>query len=203
MEFADLLRQRRMVRHYAPDPIPHETLERIVRTVRRAPSGGFSQGQRLIVVTDADTRAQIAEVMREDEWVAEGREPWLGVAPAHVIVCTREQDYHDRYNQPDKLAVTGGVELEWPAPFWFVDAGAALMLVLLAAIDEGLGAGVYGVTVPELPAFRELLGIPGDVAVVAGVTLGRALPDPEASRVSSRKTQLRRGLDEVVRWNRW
>jgi len=203
MQFEDLLRERRMVRHYAPDPIPRETLERIVRTVRRAPSGGFSQGQRLLVVTEADTRARIAGLLHEDEWVAEGREPWLSVAPAHVIVCTREQDYHDRYNQPDKLAVTGGVEIEWPAPFWFVDAGAALMLVLLAAIDEGLGAGVYGVTVPELPAFRELLGIPDDVAVVAGVTLGRPLPDPEASRVSSRMTQLRRGLGEVVHWNRW
>ena len=203
MEFTDLLRERRMVRHYAPDPIPRETLERIVRTVRRAPSGGFSQGQRLIVVTDAHTRARIAQLLHQDEWVAQGREPWLSVAPAHVIVCTREQDYHERYNQPDKLAVTGGVEIEWPAPFWFVDAGAALMLVLLAAIDEGLGAGVYGVTVPELPAFRELLDIPDDVAVVAGVTLGRPLPDPEASRVSSRKTQLRRGLEEVVHWNRW
>lgn len=43
MEFADLLRQRRMVRHYLPDPIPRETIERIVAVVRRAPSGGFSK----------------------------------------------------------------------------------------------------------------------------------------------------------------
>jgi nitroreductase len=203
VEFADLLKQRRMVRHYAPDPVPRETLERVVRTVRRAPSGGFSQGQRLIVVTDPDTRARIAELLHEDEWVAQGHEPWLSVAPVHVVVCTREQDYHDRYNEPDKLAQTGGIEVEWPAPFWFVDAGAALMLVLLAAIDEGLGAGVYGVTVPELPAFRALLGIPDDVAVVAGVTVGRPLPDPNASRASSGMTKRRRPLEEVLHWNRW
>src|SRR5215216_4018932 len=192
-----------MVRHYDPAPLPRETIERIVRTVRRAPSGGFSQGQRLVVVTEAATRARIAELLHEDEWVAQGREPWLSVAPAHVVVCTREQDYHDRYNEADKLAVTGGVEIEWPAPFWYVDAGAAMMLLLLAALDEGLAAGVYGVTVPEMAPFKELLAVPDDVWVVAGVTIGKARPDPNSSRASSRMSQRRRSLDEVVRWERW
>jgi nitroreductase len=203
VDFLDVLQQRRMVRHYEPEPVPRETLERICRTVRRAPSGGFSQGQRLVVVTEAETRKQIAGLLHEAEWIAQGREPWLSVAPAHIVVCTREQDYHDRYNEPDKLAATGGVEVEWPAPFWFVDAGAAMMLLLLAAIQEGLAAGVYGVTVPELQAFKDLLGIPDDVNVVAGVTVGRPRPDPNASLATSRFTQRRRGLDEVVRWERW
>jgi len=203
MDFREILKRRRMVRHYEPDPIPPDQIERIVRTVRRAPSGGFSQGQRLVVVTDAAARAEIARLLREDDWVAQGREPWISVAPVHVVVCTREQDYHDRYNEPDKLAVTGGVEVEWPAPFWFVDAGAAMMLLLLAAIDEGLAAAVYGVTVPELPQFKDLLGIPSDVWVVAGVTIGKGKLDPNAAASSSRMTQRRRSLDEVVRWERW
>jgi nitroreductase len=192
-----------MVRHYDPEPVSRETLERICRSVRRAPSGGFSQGQRLIVVTEGETRAKIAELLHEDDWVAEGREPWMSVAPAHIVVCTREQDYHDRYNEPDKLAVTGGVEIEWPAPFWYVDAGAAMMLILLAAIDEGLAAGVYGVTVPEMEAFKDLLGIPEDIHVVAGVTVGKGKADPNASRVTSRFTQMRRPLGEVVHWEHW
>jgi nitroreductase len=203
MDFRELLTHRRMVRHYDAAPIDRETIERIVRTVRRAPSGGFSQGQRLVVVTAADTRARIAQLLHEPEWVEQGREAWLSVAPVHVIVCTREQDYHDRYNEPDKLAATGGVEVEWPAPFWFVDAGAAMMLLLLAAIEEGLAAGVYGVTVPEMKEFKQLLGIPDDVSVVAGVTIGRAKPDPNAANASSRMTQRRRSLDEVVKWERW
>ena len=203
MEFAEILRQRRMVRHYDPDPIPRETLERIVRTVRHAPSGGFSQGQRLVVVTEPETRAAIGRLCDEDEWLAEGLEPWLSQAPVHVIVCTREQDYHDRYNSPDKLAATGGVEVEWPAPYWFVDAGAAMMLLLLAAIDEGLAAGVYGVDVADMESFKQLLGIPDDVAVVAGVTIGRRRPDPKSAAISSRSTQRRRDLDEVVRWEGW
>jgi FMN reductase [NAD(P)H] len=203
MDFREVLKQRRMVRHYDPAPVPQEALERIVRTVRRAPSGGFSQGQRLLVVTATETRKRIAQLLHEDEWVAQGHEPWMSVAPVHVVVCTREQDYHDRYNEPDKLAVTGGVELEWPAPFWFVDAGAALMLLLLAAIDEGLAAGVYGVTVPEMQTFKDLLGIPDDVSVVAGVTIGTPRPDPSSSGASSRMSQRRRSLEEVVHWERW
>jgi len=190
-----------MVRHYEPEPVPRETLERIVETVRRAPSGGYSQGQRLVVVTEQAARERIAELVGEPARLAEGFEPWLSAAPAHVVVCAREEDYHERYRRPDKLK--DGEEIAWPAPFWFVDAGAALMLLLLAAADEGLGAGVYGVPVDAMAAFKDLLAIPDDVAVVAGVTIGRAAPDPRWSEVTSRRTRPRRPFSESIRWERW
>src|SRR5437764_2561250 len=160
-----------MVRNYEPEPIPREVLERIVATVRRAPSGGFSQGQRLLVVDDPVLLEQIAALNSD---VPEGVEPWFASAPAQIFVMTREADYHERYQREDKLQE--GEEIEWPVPFWHVDAGAALMLVLLAAIDEGLGAGVYGVFPDEATKLRELLEIPEDFAIVAGVTLGVPLP---------------------------
>jgi FMN reductase [NAD(P)H] len=199
MSLYDLLRQRRAVRHYTGEAVPRETLERIAATVRRAPSAGFSQGQRLLVVDD---RALLEQLANEDE-EPEGVEPWFRSAAAHVLVLTREQDYHDRYTSPDKLDATGGSEIEWPVPYWHVDAGAALMLVLLAAIEEGLGAGVYGVPVEEQPRWRELLHIPDDLAIVGGITLGRPAPDPEWSKRTSRATQRRKTIDELVHWNRW
>ena len=198
MEFRDLLKRRRMVRHYDGEPIPRETLERIAATVRRAPSGGFSQGQRLLVVDDPALLEKMAE--GEEEW-AEGMEPWLGSAPAQILVMTREGDYHDRYRKDDKLQ--DGKEIEWPVPFWHVDAGAALMLILLAAIDEGLAAGVYGIFGDIDARYRELLRIPDDFTIVAGVTLGRPLPDPAWSEATSRATQRQRPLDEVAHWNSW
>ena len=194
MEFRDLLKHRRMVRHYTGEPAARESLERIVATVRRAPSAGFSQGQRLLVVDDP----AVLRMLGDD---VEGTEPWFASAAAHVLVLTREQDYHDRYQRPDKLQ--DGDEIVWPVPFWFVDGGAALMLVLLAAIDEGLAAAVYGVQVEEEPRWRELLGIPDDLSIVAGVTLGHGAPDPEWSKRTSRATQRRRTIDELVHWNRW
>ena len=196
-----MLQQRRMVRNYLPEPVPGETIERIVATVRRAPSGGFSQGQRLLVVTDPETRSAIARLAGEEESVANGFEPWISRAPVHVVVCTREDDYHERYRRPDKLRE--GAEIEWPVPYWYVDAGAAMMLLLLAAIDEGLAAGVFGVLAEQVEPLRTLLGLPGDFRFVAVVALGRPAPDPRWSAATSRATQRRKPLDELVRWERW
>jgi FMN reductase [NAD(P)H] len=196
--YYDLLKQRRAVRSYTGEPVPRETLERIARAARRGPNAGYSQGLRLLVVDDPETIEALA-AMQDDER-AQG---WFGKAAAHVFVLTREQDYHDRYNQPDKLAVTGGVEVIWPVPFWHVDAGAALMLVWLAALEEGLAAAVYGVTVDDDASVRELLGLPDDLTIVVGVTVGQPAEEPDRDRATSAFSQRRRAQDEVVKWNRW
>lgn len=198
MEFRELLKRRRMVRHYDGTRVHREVLERIAATVRRAPSGGFSQGQRILVVDDPSLLATIAESEAE---FPSGAEPWFRTAAAHLLVMTREADYHERYQKDDKLQ--DGEEIEWPVPFWHVDAGAAMMLILLAAIDEGLAAGVYGIGGELGAKYRRLFAIPDDLALVAGVTVGRPAPDPTWSGLSSRATQRRRELDELVRWNVW
>jgi nitroreductase len=196
--FYDLLKKRRAVRSYTGERVPRETLERIARAARRGPNAGYSQGLRLLVVDDPETIEALAS-MQEDE----RSQAWFRSAAAHILVLTREQDYHDRYNQSDKLAITGGVEVVWPVPFWHVDAGAALMLVWLAALEEGLGAGVYGVPVEEDARWRELLRLPEDLAIVVGVTVGHPADDPDWDRATSAFSQRRRAQDEVVRWNRW
>ena len=191
-----------MVRAYEPDPVPRPTLERIVGTIRRAPSGGFSQGQRFVVVTDPEVKRALAEATGEEDYVAEGFAPWISGAAALIVVCAREEDYHERYQQADKLDETGS-EMEWPVPYWYVDAGKAAMLVLLAAIDEGLAAGVFGVPAERMQQFREQLGLPADVAVVEVVTIGRPGDDQQSDVRSSRATRPRKPLDELVRWERW
>jgi len=202
MEFSELLPRRRMVRHYRPEPVARDVVERIVATVRRAPSAGYSQGQRLLVVTEDSGRAEVVRIMGDAGWTnPDDREPWLESAPVHVLVLTREDDYHDRYTQPDKL--DDGNEIDWPVPYWYVDAGASLMLLLLAAIDEGLAAGVTGIPVDVAVALRQSFGIPDDVTPVALVTIGAAAPDPGWSAVTSRRTQPRRRPAEIVRWERW
>jgi nitroreductase len=202
VEFREILKRRRMVRAYTAEPVPRETLERIVATIRRAPSGGFSQGQRFVVVTDPVRRREIADVTGEDHYVGQGFPPWISGAAALVVVCAREEDYHERYRQPDKLDESG-VEIEWPVPYWYVDAGKAAMLVLLAAIDQGLAAGVFGVPAERMEQFRQLLGLPDDVAVVEVITLGHAGEDTVSDERSSRGTRPRRSLDELIRWERW
>jgi FMN reductase [NAD(P)H] len=197
--FYELLQQRRMVRHYTGEPAERDALERIVATVRRAPSAGFSQGQRLLVVDDPELLARIAAL--GDDEPLEGVEPWFETAAAQVFVMTRERDYHERYQRDDKLQ--DGEEIEWPVPFWHVDAGAAMMLVLLAAIEEDLAAAVYGIFGDDEKKLRDLLRVPDDFTLVAGISIGYPLPDPGWSSKTSRATQRRRTVDEVVKWNSW
>ncbi len=199
--FAELLKRRRMVRSYLPDPIDHATIERIVGTVRRAPSAGFSQGHRLVVVSEPETRQELARLAGEGEYVAMGIPPWISVAPVHVVVGVREESYHERYRKDDKL-VDGG-EIAWPAPYWYVDAGSMFMLLQLAALSEGLGTGVYGVPGEDVPALKELLGLPEDIHFVCVVTIGRNPPVADESPLVSRLTEARKPLDELVRWERW
>jgi nitroreductase len=200
MEFADVLRRRRMVRRYTDEPVPRETVERIVARGRKAPSGGFSQGVRLVVVTDDAMRRRIAELAQEEEYVKGGLEAWISQAPVHVVVGTREESYHERYRKPDKL-LEDGSEISWHVPWWWVDAGKAMMLLLLAAIDEGLGAGLFGLFPEEHnELLRQELGLPEDVYVVGVVTIGHAAPEEVQG---SRRKFPWIPLEEVVRWERW
>jgi nitroreductase len=201
MEFADVLRRRRMVRRYTDEPVDREAVERIVARGRKAPSGGFSQGVRLVVVTDEAMRRRIAELAQEAEYLKGGFEPWISQAPVHIVVGMREASYHERYRKPDKL-LEDGSEIDWHVPWWWVDAGKAMMLLLLAAIDEGLGAGLFGLFPAEHnELLREELGMPEDVYVVGVVTIGHAAADD--GRGSSRGKFPWLPLEEAVRWERW
>jgi FMN reductase [NAD(P)H] len=200
VELAKILERRRMVRAYKPDPVDRATIERIVGTVRRAPSAGFSQGQRLLVVTDPETRRAIADLLAAGSPLP-GDDQWVSVAPVLIVVGVREADYHERYQRPDKLV--DGREIEWPIPYWHFDAGAAAMLILLAAIDEGHAAGLFGVFLDATAPFKELLGIPDDVAVACCVTIGKPADDSRWDGLTSRLTQARKSVDDLVHWERW
>ncbi len=195
MEFAEVVKRRRMVRNYRDEPVDEEAVRRILDIARRAPSAGFSQGQAFVVVTDPSRRRRIAELAGEPEYVAAGFDPWISRAPVHVVVCVSEAIYRARYDEPDKNP--RGEPHDWPVPYWWVDAGASLMLVLLAAVDEGLAAGFLGShTMPELEAHLEL---PTDMRAIGVVTIGHPAPD-------RRSGSLRRGRKpraEVVHHEQW
>lgn len=197
MEFRDVIRRRHMVRAYADRAVDPEALERIVAAALRAPSAGFTQGQYLVVVTEPATRRALARLGDEDDYVAQGFPRWMSSAPAHIVVCVRETDYHARYSERDKLN-DDGTEIEWPVPYWFVDAGATLMLVLLAAVDEGLGAGFFGSH--RLDGLKSLLDIPDDVTPIGVVTLGHPAPE---QRSGSAGTRNRKAVGDSVKREHW
>ena len=196
MEFTDVLARRRMVRNYDPTPLEPELLHSVAAAALRAPSAGNSQGFGVVVVTDAERRGHIADLANEDHYVAAGLDPWISRAPAHIVVAVSEKIYRDRYSEPDKLGADGE-QIEWPVPFWWVDAGAAMMAVLLAAVDAGLAAGFLGVhSVPDLARF---LGFPDHMVPIGVITVGRPAPDRKSPSLKRHK----KTADEIVRSERW
>ncbi len=195
MEFRDVVRQRRMVRKYSNAPVERAAVERIVHAGRRAPSAGWTQGQSFVVVTDQARRTEIARLCGEDHYVAEGFDPWISQAPVHIVVCVSEAAYRRRYGEPDKYDSPHIDEQDWPIPYWWVDAGASMQNILLAAVDEGLAAGFLGSHAME--DIKGLLGIPDDVSPIGVVTIGHPLED-------RRSGSLKRGRrTDDVHWERW
>jgi nitroreductase len=195
MEFAEVLRRRRMVRQLADEPVERAVLERIVAAARRAPSAGNSQGQRLVVVTDPALRRRVAAACAEDEYAELGFGRWISGCAAQFVPCVSEQIYHDRYREPDKVDDDGD-EAAWPVPYWWLDIGATALLVHLAAIDEGLAAGFAGPGDDDGAALRAALGIPRAFVPVGVIPVGRPLPDTPSPSLSRRRVP----LDEFARW---
>jgi nitroreductase len=197
MDFYEVVRKRRMVRHFTDEAVPTEAIDRIIAAAQRAPSAGFSQGVSFVVVTDPETRRTIAAIAGESEYTSGGFDPFVSQAPVQVIICTSEKVYKDRYREPDKKPDPEAEEMEWPVPYWHTDAGCALMLILLAAVNEGLAGAFVGVW--DQRALQELLGIPADFIPIGVTMIGHGAPDVKSGSLQ----RGRRQLDEVLHRERW
>jgi nitroreductase len=199
MDFAEVVRKRRMVRHFTSEPVAWETIERIVASAQRAPSAGFSQGVSFVVVTDPETRKRVAEIAGEEGYTAGGNgfDPFISQAPVQIVVCTSEKVYKDRYREPDKKPDPNAKEMEWRVPYWHTDAGMALVLILLAAVNEGLAGAFVGVW--DQKGLQELLGIPGHFLPIGVAMVGHGAPDKKSP-------SLNRGwrrLEDVLHREHW
>jgi nitroreductase len=196
MEFNDVVMRRRAVRRFEEGGVEPAVIERIARLAQRTPSAGFSQGQRLVVVTDPERRRAVARASGED-----GDDPdfgpWISRCAAQFVPCVSETVYHRRYREPDKLQ-EDGTEIGWPVPYWWVDIGATMQTIMLAAVNEGLGSGFAG-PAEGITALRSVLGIPDEFVPIGVMPVGRPLPDV-------RSPSLRRGwvrFEDFARWDRW
>jgi nitroreductase len=196
MEFRDVVLKRRMVRNFADKPVATAIVDRILQLTRHAPSAGFTQGQSFIIVTKPEMKKAIAVTCEEDEYVQRGFAPFVSTAPVLLIPCTSEAAYHRRYQEVDKVN-PDGTEIEWPVPYWFMDVGCAVMLALLAAIEEGLVSAFVGSK--DLHTLRALLDIPNEVTPVGVIALGYRAPDiPSPSLKRGRKAD-----KEYIHRERW
>ena len=201
MELYDVMRTTAAVREFTDDPLPDETLHRILDHARFAPSGGNRQGTRLVIVRDRATREQLAElnepaVRRYIAQIGAGQSPWNPLEPpvptpeeiaaTHVpraftrpvltaavvlVVCVDLGVVAAMDQDLDRIAVVPGASV-YPL----------VWNVLLAARNEGFGGTITTMAVAQEPAVRELLGIPEQYAVAAVLPLGRPVKQPTRLR---------------------
>ncbi len=186
-----------MVRAFSDEPVAPDALERVLHVAQRGPSAGYSQGVEFVVVTDAERRAGLAQALG----VPNGLDSTLRGVPVHILICASADTYKARYREADKLRVRREMSDDdlWQVPFWHVDAGCAMMLVLLAAVNEGLDAGFVGVW--QQTAAKAYLGIPESYSITGLAMLGhRASEERPQGSVTSRK---RRPPNDVVHRERW
>ncbi len=187
MQFAEVVLKRRMIRAFKPDPIPKKSLDRILELAQHYPSAGFSQGVSFVVVAEKKNRERLQELNR-----------LRGEAPLLIVPCVSEKIYHDRYHEPDKIQ-PDGTEIEWPVPYWVFDVGCASLLILLAAVDEGLTAYFAGAFRPDI--LRKELGIPDHFQPVGVISIG--YPDYASDVPSPSLKRGRRSFQDAVRFEHW
>lgn len=195
MEFAEVVRRRRMVRSFGPRPVPPESLDRVLDAARRGPSAGWSQGMAFVVLVGPEQTGPFWDAVLDPSWGREG----LRDAPVVVLPLSHKERYLERYSMPDKAAFGLGEEAAWPVPYWDVDTAFATMLLLLAAVDEGLGALFFGIFRGEEEVLSSL-GVPDGYRPIGAVALGYAA-EGEQSRSSWKGG--RRPVEEVVHFGRW
>lgn len=190
-----------MVRRFAQRAIPDDVLHSVLEAARHAPSAGFSQGFDFVVLTRPDELDWFYRTTDDpsDPESFPGREP--DVAPACIVLpYENKRAYLERYAQPDKIQFGMDKEESWPVPFWTVDSAMAMLLILLAAVDEGLGAWYFGITRGEEEVNRTL-GVPSDCKLLGVIALGYpAADDRPRGSVFARR---RREYESMFHMGRW
>ncbi len=135
---------------------------------------------------EAYERAQIAALSR---------------APLVIIPLACKDIYLDQYAERPDRGWTDRDEARWPVPYWYIDTGFTALLILLAVVDEGLGAVFFGIPPSIMDAFRLRFGVPAEWTPIGAIAIG--YPDPGADPVPPARASDRKSLDELVHQGRW
>lgn len=200
MEVGEALARRRTCRSFLDSAVPGDLLDEVLRAAASAPRAGNAWALGLLVLEGPDRDAYWEVTLPAGG--TRDRFPWPGMlrAPVLVVPYVDPGAYVERYSKSDKASTGLGAGVEaWPVPYWWVDAGAAVMAVLTAATSSGLGSALFGQFDHE-PAVRHRFGVPANLRAIGTVALG--WPDPQ-DRPSRSGLSGRPPSDRLVHRGRW
>jgi FMN reductase (NADPH) len=177
----ELIRRHGSVRHYKPDPVPADMLETIVAAAQRSSTSSNLQTWSVVAITDANTRARLANLCGDQKHIVE--------APAFLAWCA-DLSRLDRVCQLRGCRqVTEYVENFLVAA---VDCAIAAQTAALAAESLGLGICYIGSIRNQTQPVIDLLALPRLVFPITGMTLGWPAATPAL--------RLRLPLNAVLHW---
>ena len=192
MDLYEVMRTTFAARDFTDDPVPDETLHKILDNARFAPSGGNRQGWKVVVVREAATKQALGPLIeptlrRYVAQVGAGEAPWNTIHPTAL-----SDDQIASTPVPAQLIdkITGApvvllvfVDLSVVASFdsqldrvGVISGGSIYPFVwniLLAARNEGLGGTLTTFVGGQEPVLRDLLGVPAHYAFAAMLPIGK------------------------------
>ena len=166
----ELLLNRRVVRNYLETNEEFPNLSDIPKLTIKIPTAGFSRGIEIISVENKKNIKKLAIYANEESYLKKGYGKWLSNSKAIFLILINEQAYHERYKELDKQNQTSSSN--WSVPYWYVDAGAAMMNCMLLVEETGLKSGFLGSHNMEIQKIKSLLEIPEDIEILGFVTAG-------------------------------
>ena len=156
MEFETVVKKRRMCREYLDRDVPPEKVDRILDFASRYPSAGHTQPQEFILVRDRRVQEALAHAALGQMYVAQ--------APLLIVVVSNTRRSARRYGER-------GVNF-----YSIIDGAFVAMLVLLAVVNEGLGACFVAAFYDR--EVQQVLGLPQYVRPIGIISIGYCAEGP-------------------------
>jgi nitroreductase len=156
MDLFDAINGRRSIRKYKSDPVPEDTLRKVMEAVRWAPSWANTQCWEVVVVKDPKVKSEILKAVPETNPSFSS----IMEAPLLLILCGKKGVSGYYKGQPKT------VKGDW----LMFDTGLAMQNLCLAAYALGLGTVIIGVF--DHKKVEEILGLSQNIEVVAMTPLG-------------------------------
>ena len=166
----NLLNNRKVVRNYKKTSLEDTNLKNISKFSIKIPTAGFSRGIEILNTFDVKKIKNVSRIFNEDNFIKDGKSPWISNSLALFFILVNEEAYHHRYSKNDKTNAVNSKD--WDVPYWYVDAGAAMMNCILLIEEKELSSGFMGLHNIDRKKIHEEFKIPDTYQIIGMITAG-------------------------------